>query len=157
MHRRKSIRSIALGALATALLSATAAPSFAGESDQIGRHKNVHTWTEQAVAGKATRLHMKIVNDGSDDLHVIKLTSPIATAVALDLVEALGRRVRLPSITIFAHDSLDLDVSHVRVTLESLRRDLRTGDQFPLTFHMAPHGRITITVTVGDPADGGAS
>jgi len=156
MLKRKSFRSIALCSLAAALLSATAAPAMAGELDQTGRLQIVRPWTNLAVAGSATRLHMKMVNDGPDDLHVIKLTSPIASAVQLVLVEAGSQRVKLPSITLFAHESMDLGRSHVRVTLKGLRRDLRAGEQFPLTFHLAPHGRITTTVTVGDPAVGGA-
>ena len=157
MLKRTSFRSIALCALTAALLSATTAPLIAGEPDQIGRLQIIHPWTDRALAGSATRLHMKMVNDGSDDLHVIKLTSPIASAVELVLVEAGSQRVKLPSITLFAHESMDLGRSRIRVTLEGLRRDLRAGERFPVTFHLAPHGRITTTVTVGDPADGGAS
>ena len=157
MYQRKVLRSIAVGAFAVALLHGSPAPSVAGESDQIGRLQFVHSWTGQAAAGGATRLHMKIVNDGSDDLHVVKMTSPIAANVQLVLIEARGQPLRLPSITLFAHDSMDLDLSNIRVSLEGLKRDLRAGEQFPLTFHMAPFGRITTTVTVGGSADGGAS
>ncbi len=154
MQQRKVFLSIAFAA---GLYSVSLAPSVADESDQIGRLQFVHPWTGQAAAGEATRLHIKIVNDGSDDLHVVRVTSPIATTVRLVLVEARGQLVRLPSITLFAHESMDLDVSNIRVSLEGLRRDLRSGEQFPLTFHMAPFGRITTTVTVGKPAHGGAS
>ncbi len=111
----------------------------------------------QAAAGETTRLHMRIVNDGSDDLHVVMVTSPIATRVRLVLIEARGQPVRIPSITLFAHESMDLDLSQIRVSLEGLRRDIRVGEQFPLTLHMAPFGRITTTVTVGKPAHGEAS
>ena len=157
MRQRKVLRSIAVAAFSAVLFSITLAPSVADDSDQIGRLQFVHSWMGQAAAGEASRLHMKIVNDGSDDLHVIKVTSPIATNVRLVLIEARGQPVRLPLITLLAHDSMDLDVSDIRVSLEGLRRDLRVGEQFPLTFHMAPFGRITTTVTVGDSADGGAS
>ncbi len=157
MRQRKVLRPITLAAFIAALLLVSPAPSVADDSDQIGRLRFVHPWTGHAAAGEATRLHLKIVNDGSDDLHVVKVTSPIATSVRLVLIEARGRPVRLPSITLFAHDSMDLDASRIRVSLEGLRRDLRMGEQFPLTFHMAPYGRITTTVTVGDSADGGAS
>ena len=157
MHQRKVLRSIGVTAIIAALFSVSPAPSLADDSDQIGRLQFVHPWTGQAAAGEATRLHMKIVNDGSDDLHVIKVTSPIATNVRLVLIEVRGQRVQLPSITWFAHDTMDLDVSNIRVSLEGLRRDLQVGEQFPLTFHLTPIGRITTTVTVGDPADGGAS
>ncbi len=154
MHQRKVFRSIAFAA---GLFSASPAPSVADESDQIGRLQFVHPWMGQAAAGETTRLHMKIVNDGSDDLHVVKLTSPIATRVRLVLIEARGQPVRIPSITLFAHESMDLDLSQIRVSLEGLRRDIRVGEQFPLTLHMAPFGRITTTVTVGKPAHGEAS
>ena len=157
MHQSKVLRSIAVAALAAALLSGSPAPSVANDSEQIGRLRFVHPWTGQAAAGGATRLHVKIVNDGSDDLHVVKVTSPIATRVRVVVIAARGQPVRLPSITLFAHESMDLDLSLIRVSLEGLRRDLRAGEQFPVTLHMAPFGRITTTVTVGEPAHGGAS
>ena len=157
MHQRKVLWPIAVAALAAALLSGSPAPSVADDSDQIGRLRFVHPWTGQAAAGETTRLHMKIVNDGSDDLHVVKVTSPIATRVRLVLVEARGQPVQLPSFTLFAHESMDLDLSHIRVSLEGLRRDLRVGEQFPVTLHMAPFGRITTIVTVGEPVHGGPS
>ncbi len=157
MHQRKVLRSIAVAVLAAVLHSASPAPSVADDSDQIGRLQFVHSWTGQAAAGEVTRLNMKIFNDGSDDLHVVKVTSPIATRVRFVLIEARGQPVRLPSITLFAHESMDLDLSQIRVLLEGLRQDLRVGEQFPVTLHMAPFGRITTTVTVGEPAHGGAS
>ncbi len=157
MHQRNVLRSIAVAAFAAALLSGSPAPSVADDSDQIGRLQFVHPWTGQAAAGEATRLHMKIVNDGPDDLYVVKVTSPIATKVQLVLIEVRGQPVHLSSITLFAHETIDLDLSHIRLSLEGLRRDLRAGEKFPLTLHIAPFGRITTSVTVGDSADGRAS
>ena len=139
MRQRKVLRSIADAAFAAALLSGSPAPLVAGDSEQIGRLQFVHPWTGQAAAGEATRLHMKIVNDGFDDLHVVKVTSPIATRVRVVVIAARGQPVHFPSITLFAHESMDLDLSLIRVSLEGLRRDLRAGEQFPVTL---PYGAI---------------
>ncbi len=157
MPRRNVLPSIAVAALAAALLSGYPAPLVADDSEQIGRLQFVHLWTRQAVAGEAPQLHMKIVNDGPDDLHVVKVTSPIATRVQFVLIEARGQPVQLRSITLFAHETIDLDLSNIRVLLKGLRRDLRAGEQFPLTLHIAPFGRITTRVTVGETVNGEAS
>ncbi len=150
-------RSVVLATLAAALLVGASAPLAAGDANQIGRLEFVHPWTRSAATGESTRLHMKIVNDGFDDLHVVKLTSPVATKVRLVLIEARGRKVALPSITLLARETIDLGAAHFRVTLDGLRRDLRAGEEISLTFHIAPTGRITTLVTVRDSADGGAS
>ena len=150
-------RSVVLAALAAALLSGVSAPLVAGDTDQIGRLEFIHPWTRPAAAGKSTRLHMKIVNDGFDDLYVVKLTSPVATKVRLVLIESRGRKVVLPSITVLARETIDLGATHFRVTLDGLSRDLWAGEEIPLTFHFAPAGQITTTVTVRESADGGAS
>ncbi len=155
--RLKVGRSVVLATLAAALLSGAPAALVAGDADQIGRLEFVHPWTRPAAAGESTRLHMKIVNDGFDDLHVIKLTSPVATKVRLVLIEARGRKVALPSITVLARETIDLGATHFRLTLVGLRRDLSAGEEIPLTFHIAPAGRITTIVTVREGADGGAS
>lgn len=153
----KVLRSVAFAALAAALLTGVPARLAANDSDHIGRLQIVHPWARPAAAGESTRLHMKIVNDGFDDLHVVKLTSPVATKVQLALVATQGRTVSLPSITVLAHEVMDLGSSHFRVMLVGLSRDLRAGEEFPLTLHFAPFGRIITTVTVGETVDGGAS
>ena len=153
----KVVRSIAFAALAAALLSGVPARLAANDSDQIGKLQIVHPWARPAAAGESTRLHMKIVNDGFDDLHVVELTSPVATKVRLVLVATRGRTVPLPSITVLAHEVMDLGSSHFRVMLDGLSRDLWAGEEIPLTFHFAPAGQITTTVTVRESADGGAS
>lgn len=150
-------RSVVLAALAAALLSGVSAPLVAADADQIGRLEFIHPWMRPAAAGESTRLHMKIVNDGYDDLYVVKLTSPVATKVRLLLIEARGRKVVLPSITVLARETIDLGATHFRVTLDGLGRDLSAGEEIPLTFHFAPAGQITTTVTVRESADGGAS
>jgi copper(I)-binding protein len=161
MRRRTQVWSISLVVLAIALASAMPGLSIAGEPkgepDQIGRLQIIQPWTARARAGGTARLRMEIVNDGSDDLHVIDITSPIAARVRLAVAGVPGKRVQLPSITLLAHESVIFDASRLSVTLEGLTRDLRDGERFPLTFHMAPHGQITTTVTVGSPARGGAS
>ncbi len=129
----------------------------ADDFNQIGRLQIVHPWARPAALGESTRLHMKIVNDGFDDLHVVKLTSPVATNVKIALVAPRGRSVPLDSITVAGHETMDLGMSHIRVVLNGLSRDLWAGEQFPLTLHVAPFGTITTRVTVGDIADGGAS
>lgn len=139
------------------LILSNTAQLAANDSDQIGRLQIVHPWTRPAAAGESTRLHLKIVNDGFDDLHVVKFTSPVATKVQLVLVATRGRTVPLHSITVLAHEVMDLGSPHFRVILEGLSRDLWAGEQFPLTLHFAPFGRITTTVTVGETAVGGAS
>ena len=153
----KVLKSVAFAALAAALLSGVPARLAANDSDHIGRLQIVHPWARPAAAGESTRLHMKIVNDGFDDLHVVKLTSPVATKVRLALVATRGRTVPLPSITVLAHEVMDLGSSHFRVMLDGLSRDLWAGEQFPLTLYFAPLGKVTTTVTVGEIADGGAS
>ena len=143
--------------LAAAFLLGIPSPLVADDVDQVGRLQIVHPWTRPAARGESTRLYLKIVNDGFDDLHVVKLTSPIAAKVRLVLIAARGEMLQLPSITVAAHETLDLGSAHFRVLLEGLSRDLLPGEQFPLTFHVPPFGRIETRVTVGDPADGGAS
>lgn len=155
-YRCKVLRSV-IAMVPAAFLLAIPAPVVAEDVDQIGRLQIVHPWTRPAPAGGSTRLYLKIVNDGFDDLHVVKLTSPIAAKVRLILVAARGETLQLPSITVAAHETIDLGAPHFRVLLEGLRRDLVPGEQFPLTFHVPPFGRIETRVTVGDPADGGAS
>ncbi len=151
------LKSVAFIALAAALLSGVPVRLAANDSDQIGRLQIVHPWTRPAAAGGSTRLHMKIVNDGFDDLHIVKLTSSVATKIQLALAATRGRTVPIPSMTVLAHEVMDLSSSHFRVMLEGLSRDLWAGEQFLLTLHFAPFGRITTTVTVGETADGGAS
>jgi copper(I)-binding protein len=156
-RHRKAPRSVAFAALAAALLAAVPAPLAADDSDQIGRLQIVHPWARPAVAGESTRLHLKIVNDGFDDLHVVKLTSPVAARVRLVLIEARGRTVPLGSITVLARETVDLGSPHFRVMLDGLNRDLRAGERIPLTLHFAPFGRITTSVMVGENTEGGPS
>ncbi len=156
-RRRRLLKSFAFAALSAAVLSGVPARLAAEDFNQIGRLQIVHSWARPAALGESTRLHMKIVNDGFDDLHVVKLTSPVATNVQIALIAPRGRSVPLDSITGTAHEIIDLGTSHFRVVLDGLSRDLRAGDQFPLTLHVAPFGTITTSVTVGDSADGGAS
>lgn len=156
-RHRKAPRSVAFAAIAAVLVVAGPAPLAAEDSDQIGRLQIVHPWTRPAAAGESTRLHMKIVNDGFDDLHVIKLTSPVAARVRLVLIEARGRTVPLGSITVLARETVNLGSPHFRIMLDGLNRDLRAGERIPLTLHVAPFGRITTSVMVGENADGGAS
>lgn len=156
-RHRKAPRSVAFAAIAAVLLVAGPAPLVADDSDQIGRLQIVHPWTRPAAAGESTRLHLKIVNDGFDDLYVIKLTSPVAARVRLVLIEARGRTVPLGSITVLARETVNLGSPYFRVMLDGLNRDLRAGERIPLTLHVAPFGRITTSVMVGENADGGAS
>ncbi len=153
----KILISVALVALATVLLSGVPTQLAANDTDQIGRLQIVYPWTRPAASGESTRLHMKIVNDGFDDLHVVKLTSPVATKVQLALVAVRGRSVPLPALTVLAHEVMDLGSSQFRIMLEGLSRDLRAGEQFPVTLHFAPFGRITTMVTVGETAGDGSS
>ena len=150
-------KSAAFAALSAAVLSVVPARLTAEDFNQIGRLQIVHSRAHPAAVGESTRLHMKIVNDGFDDLHVVKLTSPVATNVRISLIAPHGRSVPLNSITVTAHEIIDLGTSHFRVVLDGLSRDLRAGENFSLTLHIAPYGTITTSVTVGDVADGGAS
>ena len=156
-RRRMIRRSVAAAAIAAALLPGVSAPLVANDFNQVGRLQFINAWTRPANAGESTRLHMKIVNDGFDDLHVIKLTSPIAAKVRLVLTEARGQTVLLPSITVLARETMDLGSASFHVILDGLSRDLRDGKQIPLTLHVAPVGQITTSVTVDVKADGGAS
>jgi copper(I)-binding protein len=156
-RRRVIRRSVAIAAIAVALLPGVPAPLFADHFNQVGQLQFVNAWTRPANAGESTRLHMKIVNDGFDDLHVIKLTSPIAAKVRLVLTEARGQTVLLPSITVLARETMDLSSSSFHVILDGLSRDLQDGEQIPLILHIAPAGRITTSVAVGETADRGAS
>ncbi len=156
-RRRWLLKSVAFAVLSAAVLSGVPARLAAEDFNQVGRLQIVHSWARPAALGGSTRLHMKIVNDGFDDLHVIKLTSPVATNVQFALVAPRGRMVPLASITVPAHETMDLGSAHFRIVLDGLSRDLWAGEQFPLTLHVAPFGTITTIVTVGDRAGGGAS
>ena len=156
-RHRKAPRSVAFAAIAAAFLLTAPAPLVADDSDQIGRLQIVHPWTRPAAAGESTRLHLKIVNDGFDDLHVVKLTSPVATRVRLVLIEARGQTVPLRSITVLARETVNLGAPHFRVMLDGLRRDLSAGERIPLTLHVAPSGRINTSVMVREITDGGPS
>jgi copper(I)-binding protein len=85
------------------------------------------------VVGGTSRLHLIITNDSSETLSFLGVRTGVATqSTLMGRVSATDDHA-LGSFPIASDESLNLDTSHLWVSLNSLRRPLTSGDSFPVT------------------------
>jgi copper(I)-binding protein len=105
----------------------------------------------EARKGGTAAAYVTIVN-GTDSAEVLdSVTSTLSPALSLhDERESNGlvTMVPLEHPTIVAHDSLVLHPGGAHLMLEELSRDLKGGDQLPLTFWFHRAGPISATAKV---------
>lgn len=129
----KTIRNLG-GAVCAALVLLSTNPVAADATLRVGDDLKIDsTSTQPAPAGGCTRVRLRLVNDGTNDVHLLGGSSAVAERARLVARIDPVNAVTLPSIAIPAQETLDLDSSHLWFELCGLNRPLATGDSFTLT------------------------
>ena len=135
--------------LLTAILLALAAvsPSTAAPAQQYG--PLTITAARASLAGATARLQLTILNDGYDDLQVLRVSTPAAGAARFRFGKEGQVATTLETLYLPAEESLDFRAAEMWIELDALPRPLAPGESFPLTLHFVGGGSATLDVTVG--------
>lgn len=116
-------------------------------AETFGALSITHIRAAPAVAGASTQLHMTISNEGYDDLHVLRVTSPVAAGCRFMFASEPGVSLRLDTVTIRADEMVVFD-GGMWIELVALKKALADGDRFTATLHFASGGKVTIPIIV---------
>ena len=100
-----------------------------------------------ADQGRSTRLKLRIRNDGSDVLNFLGVTSEVAEGSKLRGRIGHSHKNGLESLAIPPEETLELDTSHLWLSLEKLSRPLTAGETFQATL-LFSSGKLPVVVHV---------
>ena len=107
----------------------------------------------EAQPGTDTKLEIGFINEGLSEIHVVRVTSPVARGAQFRL-EGVERASVIQAISVPADDSLSLEEPTVWVELKGLHRGLRAGERIPITLHLANGALVTVEAEVApSPAE----
>lgn len=106
--------------------------------------------------GGSSRIRFRLVNEGSEALHVIGIETDLGERA--QLVGRIGtvRTSVLDSIGAPAGETLDLTTSHLWFEIDPLARDLREGEVFDVRLNFVK-GSISVPVHVHESGPEGGS
>ena len=145
---RPAIFACIMAALVTAVSGTARA-----EDLQIGPLQILDPRASAAAQGADSRIQMRIVNGGYDNVHIVRMTSPVAREITIDLPTGSGTARPLGSIAVPANDGTSVGPSQIRVLLTDLRKRIRNGDRIPVTLHFSGGQQVDMEVTVAGGAD----
>lgn len=113
-------------------------------ADALPDRYNAVTITDAMVfaapSGGNSALHFRLVNESSETLTLIGVTSEHISGAKILAKTSQGISANLGSITIRAEETLDLHSSHLKILLTGLRRNFLQGQVVPLTLSMSRGG-----------------
>jgi copper(I)-binding protein len=112
----------------------------------VGQLRLDDVWVDAPTGveiGATAPLRVALTNDSATADALIRVSTPVAAAVRL---ERDGRAVDRLDIPAWAQTNLERDTGLV---LGGVRRPLRRGQWFPVTFTFARAGSVTVLVTAG--------
>jgi copper(I)-binding protein len=112
-----------------------------GVNTTVGQMQLDDIWVngpQGVAAGGSAPLHVAMTNDSDRDDTLVRVTTPVA------------RRVTLPrdGITIPPGEQVNLEY-RTDLQLQGMRRALKPGQWFPVTFEFARAGAVTVDVVAG--------
>ncbi len=137
------------GALALAggtAFFAIVAPGNA-QAEQFGALIISDIWAAPAAAGASTQLHMRVSNEGYDDVHLLHVTTPVAMDSKFMFASGPGVSMALDSVPIRADEIVSFN-SALWIELLDLKEDLTEGDSFTATLFFASGGKATVAIIV---------
>ena len=141
-------RTIALGALTGLMASAALAQGYQARSISIQ-----HPWSRETAVGQAAGGgFMTITNSGVGIDRLVSGTTPVAAEVQLHTMTMDGGVMRMRQVTdgiaVPARGSVELRPGSIHVMFVGLKRQLRRGERFPVTFQFQRAGRVTVQFAV---------
>ncbi len=141
-------KTLTLAALTGLLASAALARSHPSQSISIQ-----NPWSrETAVGQSAGGGFMTITNNGSSEDRLVSGTTPVAAEVQLHTMSMDGGVMRMrqlaKGIAIPANGSVELRPGSFHAMFIGLKRPLRQGERFPVTFQFQRAGRVTVQFAV---------
>lgn len=121
-----------------ALALAIGLVSAAGDepSRDFGSGVNVEAVSATAApVGGTSELRFRILNEGTQKLVFLGVTTPVAERANLVARTGSSRTSVLQSFSISPDDVFDLTTSHLRYELFPLKRRLAAGNEFPVTLN----------------------
>ena len=113
-----------------------------------------HVIVEQAYAtpgeiGGSSRLRFKIRNDAAQSFHLLSVNTAVAQSARMVIRAGVVSTIDMDSIIVPSGEILDFTTSHIWISLDNLREDLRVGDEFDvnLVLHF-PSGTWSLAVQV---------
>jgi len=120
-------------------------------ADAIPDRYNAVTITDAMVlaapSGENSALHFRLVNESSETLTLIGVTSEHISGAKILAQTSHGIPVNLGSITIRVEETLNLHSFHLKIVLTGLKRSFLHGQVVPLTLIMS-RGSIPINAHV---------
>lgn len=127
----------------TLLLAPFGASAVRAHSYTLGAIQIGHPWAEPSTSDVAA-VFMALANMGDKPDRLTGAATPIANAV---LFQDYGNRP-VDAFDLPAKQPLALRPGGRRIVLQSIKRRLAAGDDFPLTLRFADAGEVTVMVLV---------
>jgi len=153
------------GVVLAVALAIQSSPTTAAGAPKI---RIANAWARPGVAGAATpaghmgtkampgnsAIYMVIYNDGTAGDRLVGATTGVARTVELHRTTVEGgmaQMMKVAGIDVPAKGKVELKPGGLHVMLIGLKRDLRVGEQFPVTLTFQRSGQVRLTVGVRAP------